>query len=29
MKDRYNHTGRLRLELSGEPNWLDYEKQAG
>ena len=27
LKDRYDHTGRLRLELAGEPNWPDYEKQ--
>ncbi|WP_096394357.1 RNA-guided endonuclease TnpB family protein [Halorubrum trapanicum] len=27
LKDRYDHTGRLRLEVAGEPNWPDYEKQ--
>jgi len=27
LKDRYDHTGRLRLEIAGEPNWPDYEKQ--
>lgn len=27
LKDRYDHTGRLRLELAGEPNWPEYEKQ--
>ena len=27
MKSRYDHTGRLRLEIAGEPNWPDYEKQ--
>ncbi|MFC6721574.1 RNA-guided endonuclease InsQ/TnpB family protein [Halobacteriaceae archaeon SHR40] len=27
LKDRYNHTGRLRLEIAGDPNWPDYEKQ--
>ena len=27
LKDRYDHTGRLRLELAGDPNWPDYEKQ--
>jgi len=27
LKDRYNHTGRLRLEIAGEPNWPEYEKQ--
>ncbi|TKX72736.1 transposase [Halorubrum sp. GN11_10-6_MGM] len=27
LKDRYDHTGRLRLEVVGEPNWPDYEKQ--
>ena len=27
LKDRYDHTGRLRLELTGEPNWPEYEKQ--
>jgi len=27
LKDRYDHTGRLRLELAGEPNWPDYETQ--
>lgn len=27
LKNRYNHTGRLRLEIAGEPNWPDYEKQ--
>jgi len=27
LKDRYDHTGRLRLEIAGEPNWPDYEQQ--
>jgi len=27
LKDRYDHTGRLRLEIAGEPNWPEYEKQ--
>ena len=27
MKDRYDHTGRLRLEIAGDPNWPDCEKQ--
>jgi len=27
LKDRYDHTGRLRLEVAGNPNWPDYEKQ--
>ena len=27
LKDRYDHTGRLRLEIAGESNWPDYEKQ--
>ena len=27
LKDRYDHTGRLRLEIVGDPNWSDYEKQ--
>ncbi|ELZ37197.1 IS1341-type transposase (TCE32) [Halorubrum distributum JCM 10247] len=27
LKHRYDHTGRLRLEIAGEPNWPDYEKQ--
>ena len=27
LKDRYNHTERLRLEIAGEPNWTEYEKQ--
>jgi putative transposase len=27
LKDRYDHTGRLRLEIAGGPNWPDYEKQ--
>ncbi len=27
LKDRYDHTGRLRLEIAGDPNWSDYEKQ--
>ena len=27
LKDRYDHTGRLRLEITGEPNWPDYQKQ--
>jgi putative transposase len=28
LKDEYDHTGRLRLEIVGCPNWPDYEKQA-
>ncbi len=28
LKDRYDHTGRLRLEITGNPNWPEYEKQA-
>ncbi|OIB55750.1 IS200/IS605 family transposase [Natrialba sp. SSL1] len=27
LKDRYDHTGRLQLEIAGDPNWPDYEKQ--
>ncbi len=27
LKDRYDHTGRLRLEIAGEPNWPEYESQ--
>ena len=27
LKDQYDHTGRLRLEIAGDPNWPDYEKQ--
>ncbi|WP_226483251.1 RNA-guided endonuclease InsQ/TnpB family protein [Natrinema amylolyticum] len=27
LKDRYDHIGRLRLEIAGVPNWPDYEKQ--
>jgi putative transposase len=27
LRDRYDHTGRLRLETVGNPNWPDYEKQ--
>lgn len=27
LKTRYNHTGRLRLEIAGDPNWPDYDKQ--
>jgi putative transposase len=27
LKNRYDHTGRLRLEIAGEPSWPDYEKQ--
>ena len=27
LKDRYDHTGRLRLEVVGDPNWPDYEQQ--
>ncbi|MFB6222234.1 MAG: RNA-guided endonuclease InsQ/TnpB family protein [Haloarcula sp.] len=27
LKGRYDHTGRLRLEIAGDPNWPDYEKQ--
>jgi len=27
LKDRYDHIGRLRLEIAGDPNWPDYEKQ--
>jgi putative transposase len=27
LKDRYDYTGRLRLEIAGNPNWPDYEKQ--
>ena len=27
LKDRYDHTGRLRLEIAGEPNWPEYERQ--
>jgi len=27
LKDRYDHTGRLRLEIAGDPNWPTYEDQ--
>jgi putative transposase len=27
LKNRYDHTGRLRLEIAGDPTWPDYEKQ--
>jgi putative transposase len=27
LKNRYDHTGRLRLEIAGDPNWPDYENQ--
>ncbi|TKR25158.1 RNA-guided endonuclease InsQ/TnpB family protein [Natronomonas salsuginis] len=27
LKDRYDHTGCLRIEIAGNPNWPDYEKQ--
>ena len=27
LKGQYDHTGRLRLEIAGDPNWPDYEKQ--
>jgi putative transposase len=27
LKDRYDHTGRLRLEIAGEPSWAEYENQ--
>jgi transposase len=27
LKDRYDHTGRLRLEIAGDPTWPDYTKQ--
>ena len=27
LQDRYDHTGRLPLEIAGEPNWPDYDKQ--
>ena len=27
LKDLYDHTGRLRLEIAGDPNWPEYEKQ--
>ncbi len=27
LKDRYDQTGRLRLEIAGDPNWPDYESQ--
>jgi len=27
LKDKYDHTGRLRLEVVGDPNWPDYEQQ--
>ena len=26
LKDRYDHTGRLRLEIAGDPNWPNSEK---
>jgi putative transposase len=27
LKDRYDHTGRLRLGIAGDPTWPNYEKQ--
>jgi putative transposase len=27
LKDQYDHTGRLRLETAGDPNWPEYDKQ--
>jgi len=27
LKDQYDHTGRLRLEIAGDSNWPDYETQ--
>jgi putative transposase len=27
LKDQYDHTGRLRLEIAGDPNWPEYKKQ--
>ena len=27
LKDRYDHTGRLRVETAGDPTWPDYKKQ--
>ena len=27
LKDRYDHTGRLRLEIAGNPSWPEYNKQ--
>ncbi|WP_433634396.1 RNA-guided endonuclease InsQ/TnpB family protein [Halomicrococcus sp. NG-SE-24] len=27
LKDQYDHTGRLRLEIAGGPTWSDYDKQ--
>jgi putative transposase len=27
LKNRYDHTGRLRLEIVGDPNWPDYDTQ--
>ena len=27
LKEPYDHTGRLRLEITGDPNWPEYEKQ--
>jgi putative transposase len=27
LKNGYDHTGRLRLEIAGNPNWPDYETQ--
>jgi len=27
LKARYDHTGRLRLEIAGDPNWPNYETQ--
>jgi len=27
LKDEYDHTGRLRLEAKGDPNWPEYESQ--
>jgi putative transposase len=27
LKHRHDHTGRLRLEIAGDPTWPDYDKQ--
>ncbi|WP_254524957.1 RNA-guided endonuclease InsQ/TnpB family protein [Natrinema caseinilyticum] len=27
LKDRYDYTGRLRLEIAGDLNWPDYDRQ--
>jgi putative transposase len=27
LKERHDHAGRLRLEIAGDPNWPNYEKQ--